>query len=351
MRGVFVLGDEQVVVREMPDPRPGPGQVVVRVMAAGICGSDLHNWYARPREELARSGGDATVPGHEASGVIASVGDGVATLRPGDRVVVWAHCNGDCERCVDCQAGEVWFCRRGETICPRPTHGGDADLLLAESWQCLRLPDSLDFDAGSALACVGGTAYKALRRLDVTESQTVAIVGAGPQGLALLVFARALGARTIVAEPVPERLGLARLLGADTVIDAAREDVAAAVRELTGGRGAEAVFECSGSPNGQREAIEVACPGGRIGYIGYGALGRRREGTVNPASFIRKHLQLFGCSAYRPDLFPEVARFAVERRVPLESIITRRFRLEEAAEAFGLCDSRRAGKILLLPGG
>ena len=350
MRAVFVLGDEQVVVRDSPDPTPGPGQVTVRVRTAGICGSDLHNWYGTPREELARTGADAIIPGHEASGVVERLGRGVVGLRPGDRVVVWAHCAGDCAHCSHTQAAEQWFCREGAAIKGRPEHGGDAEVVLAEEWQCLHLPSGLGFDVGSVLACDGGTAYRCLRRLDVTESQTVAILGAGPLGLSVLLFARAMGARTIVAEPIPDRLELARSLGADAVIDAAREDVPGAVRQVCG-RGADAVFECSGSAAGQRDAVEAVRPGGEVGYVGYGAPGRRREGTINPAAFIWKQATLVGCSVYPPPLFPEVARFAVERGLRLEDIVTHRFRLDDAAEAFGVADSRRAGKVLLLPGG
>jgi len=351
MRAVFVLGDEQVVVREVRAPSPGPGQVIVRVKTAGICGSDLLNWYGRPREELARTGADAVVPGHEASGVVEEVGPEVARVRPGDRVVVWAHCGGECARCAHTQAAEQWFCRESGDTRKRPEDGGDADLLVAQEWQCLHLPEALDFDVGSVLACDGGTAYRCLRRLDVTESQTVAIFGAGPLGLAFLVFARGIGARTIVAEPIPERLELARSLGADAVIDAGREDVPEAVRELSGGRGADAVYECSGTANGQRDAVEAVRPGGGVGYVGYGALGRRREGTINPAAFIWKQATLVGCSVYTPSLFPEVTRFAVEQGLRLDRLVTHRYPLEEAGKAFQVADGRRGGKVLLLPGG
>ncbi|HEX8958705.1 MAG TPA: zinc-binding dehydrogenase [Solirubrobacterales bacterium] len=349
MRAVFVLGDEQVVVREIPDPKPGPRQVTVRVKTAGICGSDLLSWHGGPRQDLADAGGDALVPGHEASGVVELVGDGVTGLRPGDRVVVWAHCAGDCARCAHTRATEQWFCREGGDTRRRPNQGGDAEILLAQDWQCLRLPSALDFDAGSVLACDGGTAYQCLRRLDVTESQTVAILGGGPLGLATLMFARAMGARTIVAESIPDRLELARSLGADAVIDAAREDAPAAIRELSGGRGADAVFECSGSDASQRDAIEAVRPGGGVGYAGYVSRGGRPEGAIDPAAFIWKQATLVGCSAYPPSLFPEVARFAVERRLRLEDLVTHRFRLDDAAEAFRLAGSRRSGKVLLDP--
>ncbi len=350
MRAVFVLGDEQVVVRDAPDPTPGPGQVTVRIRTAGICGSDLLNWYRRPREELAQTGADTVVPGHEACGVIERLGDGVTSARPGDRVVIWAHCDGDCAHCSHTQATEQWFCRQGTATRKRPENGGDAELLVAQEWQCLHLPSWLSFEAGSVLACDGGTAYRCLRRLDVTEGQTIAILGAGPLGLAILLFARALGARTIVAEPILDRLELARGLGADAVIHAEREDVPAAIRELSGGRGADAVFECSGSAAGQQNAIEAVRPGGQVGYAGYGALGRRREGTINPAALIWKQATLVGCSAYPPSLFAEVTRFVIERELRLENLVTHQLRLEDAAEAFRVAESRRAGKVLLLPG-
>ena len=129
-----------------------------------------------------------------------------------------------------------------------------------------------------------------------------------------------------------------------------RWTVPAAIRELTDGRGADAVVECSGSANGQRDAIEAVRPGGCVGFVGYGPLGRRREGTINPSAFIWKQATLVGCSVFPPALFPEIVRFVVERQLHLEELVTHRFPIEEAAEAFRLADSRLAGKVLLVPG-
>ena len=351
MRGVLILGDQQVIVREFPDPTPGPGQAVVRVMAAAVCGSDLRNWYWRSRDELAGSGNDSVIPGHEPCGVVESVGPGVSGVAAGDRVVVWCHCDGACGRCTHCLAGEQWFCREpGGDPSRRPANGGDADLILANAWQCMPLPDSLGFEAGAVLACAGGTAYQAARRLDVTSNQTVAILGAGPVGLACLLTVRALGARTVVAEPVAERLELARVLGADALIDAARERVPSSIAELTGGRGADVVVEASGNPTSQREAVESAQPGGRVGLVGFGASPHGREGTINSAQVIWKQLTLVGSFVYPPTLFGEVAGFALAHSLPLDALVTHRFALGEAAEAFELFDSRRCGKIILLPG-
>lgn len=350
MRGVLILGDEQVIVREFPDPVPGPGQVVVRVKAAAVCGSDLHNWYWRSRDELARSGQDAVIPGHEPSGIVEAVGPDVQGVKAGDRVVVWCHCSGACGRCMHCMSGEEWFCR-GASGEPRrrPSHGADAELLLAQDWQCVPLPQPLSFEAGAVLACAGGTAYQVARRLDVTCGQTVAILGAGPIGLATLLVCRALGARTIVAEPVPERLEHARMLGADAVVDSVREGVSDAIAELTEGAGVEAVVETSGNPAAQREAVEIVRPGGRIGLVGFGPGGRRREGTISPDLVIWKQLTLIGSFVYPPSLFAEVASFALERALPLEDLVTHRVPLAEAAEAFRLFDTRRTGKIVLVP--
>lgn len=350
MRGILILGDQQVIVREFADPEPGPGQVVVRVRAAAICGSDLHNWYWRSREELARDGRESVIPGHEPSGVVEAVGPGARGVAVGDRVVVWCHCDGVCGRCTHCLSGEEWFCRDVHAEPRRrPGHGADAELLLAQDWQCMTLPDALGFEAGAVAACSLGTAYQALRRLDATVGQTVAIVGAGPTGLATLLVARSLGARTIVTEPVPERLDLARALGADAVVDPAKEIAPGVVRELTGGAGANAVVETSGSPSGQREAIEIARPGGRIGFVGFGSQGRRREYTISPDRFIWKQLTLVGSFVYPPSLFPEIVDYVVRQRLALEDLVTHRLPLTEAEQAFRLFDTRRTGKVVLLP--
>lgn len=351
MRGVLILGDQQVILSNFPDPTPGHGEVVVRVEAAGICGSDLHNWYWKTREDSARSGSDREIPGHEPVGVVEAVGEGVERVQPGQRVVVWAHCDGVCGRCTHCLSSEQWFCRNtGEAPRQRPGHGGYAEKMLAKDWQCMPLIDELSIVEGVMLACAGGTAYSVARRLDIANGQTVAIIGAGPTGIASAMVAQSLGARTIISDPSAERGALAREMGVDAVVEPDRERAEDVIRELTDGIGADVVIETSGSASGQREAVEAARPGGRVGFVGFGPAARRREGTINPTTVIWKQLTLAGVFVYPPSLFEEISRFYIERKIPIGSLVTHSFALSEASQAFTLFNTHSTGKVILKPG-
>ena len=265
MRGIVFLGDRRAEVRDFPDPEPGFGEVVVRMMAAGLCGSDLHAY----RQPAAERVGNLTIPGHEPSGVVEEVGPGVARVRPGDRVSVF-HYRG-CGHCRHCRAGYLQWCpdRQGYG---GPIHGSCADLLLTDERNCLPLPTELTFAHGAAIACFLGTAFAALRKLAPSGEDTLAVFGQGPVGMGGLLVGKALGARVLAVEPVVERQALATELGADEVIDPADGDVAATIKELTRGEGADLVFETAGSASAQDAAVGCLRRGGRAVFVGFGNL-------------------------------------------------------------------------------
>src|SRR4051794_13385371 len=213
MRGVFLPGGRRVDIREVADPTPGPGQVVVRMRASTICGSDIRAIY---REHLG-TGAEAyrgVVAGHEPCGEIVAVGPGCRRFGVGDRVVLY-HIAG-CGLCADCRAGYMVSC----TSPVRAAYGwqrdgGHADLLVADEATCLALPDQLSFLDGTCVACGFGTAFEALRRVDVGGGDAVAVVGLGPVGLAVGLLASRLGATKVVGiDTVADRLALAMDLGA-----------------------------------------------------------------------------------------------------------------------------------------
>jgi D-arabinose 1-dehydrogenase-like Zn-dependent alcohol dehydrogenase len=189
--------------------------------AAAVCGSDLHG-YRAPREKRPPDGQGGIIPGHELSGVVHSIGEGVTGVHVGDRVAVY-HYRG-CGHCQQCRAGRLMWCaqKRGYG---GPIHGSDADLLVTDARNCLPLPDDFSFAAGALLMCVAGTAYEAMRKLDASGRGTLAIFGLGPVGLTGLLMARAMGAQVVGIDVSPERLALASRLGAQAVVDAAHENV------------------------------------------------------------------------------------------------------------------------------
>ncbi len=338
MRGVLFPGDRTVTLAEIADPIPGPGEAVVAMRAAGICGSDLHG-YRASREAREASGAAGIVPGHEPSGVVQAVGEGVVTVRPGDRVAVY-HYRG-CGHCADCRGGRIMWCadRKGYG---GPIHGSDADLLLTDARNCLPLPDDVSFTTGALLMCVGGTAYEVMRKLEASGRSQIAIFGLGPVGLTAMLVARAMGARVIGVDISPERLSLASHLGADAVVDAANEETVAAIRRWSGGDGVNASFETSGSGAAQIGAVEVTGRNGKIAFVGFG----ETQPTLTPSQFIEKQLTLFGSFVFPIDRYEEMLGFMQRRQVPIEATVTRYATLDDAAEVFPAFDRGETGKVV-----
>jgi L-iditol 2-dehydrogenase len=335
MKGVVFPGDRNAVVREFPEPKPGPGEVVVRMKAAGLCGSDLH-LYRQTAEQRA---GNDTIPGHEPSGVVDAVGEGVKAVRIGDRVAVY-HYRG-CGHCKHCLGGYIQWCpeRRGYG---GPIHGSDADLLLTDEVNCLPLPEELSFVHGAAIACYLGTAYSSMRKLQVSGEDTVVIFGQGPVGLGGLIVAKALGGRVIAVEPIAERRTLASELGADATIDPGSTDVRAVVHDLTRGEGADLAFETAGSAAAQDGAVECLRNGGKAVFVGFSA----SEKTLNSRQFIARELTLMGSFVMPIHMYWDLVDLIVDQQLPVEEMVTHRFRIKEAAEAFRAFDEGKTGKVI-----
>jgi threonine dehydrogenase-like Zn-dependent dehydrogenase len=336
MRGVVFPGDRRAEVRDFPDPEPGPGEVVVRIKAAGLCGSDLHLY----RQTAAQRAGNDTIPGHEPSGIVETLGPGVDAVQVGDRVSVY-HYRG-CGHCRHCRAGNVMWCaeRRGYG---GPIHGADADLLLTDARNCMPLPDELSYAHGALMACAAGTAFSSMHKLQVSGRDTLVIFGQGPVGLCGLLVAKALGGRVIGVDPIAERRALSLQLGADAALDPGQSDVLAAVRDLTHGEGADMAFETSGSAAGQNGAVDCLRLGGKAVFVGFGV----QDKTLNPSQFIGRQLTLMGSFVMPVYMYYDLAQFILDHDLPLERMVTHRFPLEQAPEAFALFDQGATGKVVL----
>jgi len=343
MKGVTLIGDREVLVKEYPDPEPGPGQVVVKMKASTICGSDLHI-YRRTKEGMKNV--PQVIAGHEPCGVVDTVGENVTNVKPGDRVSV-LHAIG-CGFCEDCIRGYDYRCRNMDTIDGRPwwtgqtgnKDGGFADYLLVPSRGCLPLPGELSFIDGAIMACAGGTAYEVLKKLTVSSHDTLAIYGLGPVGLCAVMISKGLGAEVIGVDLVEERRELSLKLGADNVIDA-KSSVLDEVKALTKGRGTDAAVDFSGSNVARTNAINGVRFGGRVGFIGHGDV----ELPIRPSELVSNDITIRGSPIFRTDTYFEMAAFLVKNRISLERTVTHRFTIEQAAEAFRLFDSGRTGKV------
>ena len=320
--------------RNFPDPEPGPGEVVVKMGASGICGSDLRP-YRDPHPQT-------TIGGHEPCGSVAALGPGVVGAKVGDRAMI--HHYSGCGRCKYCRVGYYQLCVEGHQTYGFGSHGGNADYLLVPAECLVPLPDELSYADGAAIACGTGTAYMAVKKLDVSGRDTLAVYGQGPVGLSATLLAKAMGARVIAVDVSEARLELAKGLGADVVLGPKDGDPVQAIRELTHGEGADATLDCTGNATARAQTVRSARVFGRACFVGEG-------GTVSlepSPDIIHRHLTLYGSWTFPTVGLEECARFVVDRGVDLEKLITHRFRLDQAEEAFRLFDQGATGKCVFV---
>ena len=339
MRGMLFLGDRRVALREFPTPSaPAGRQVIVRMRASGLCGSDLTPYRAAPQALGVRA---RVIAGHEPCGDVVEVGPEARNVRVGDRVMVYHYAG--CGRCPQCLSGWWHMCQRGEVIYGAHAHGGFADCQLVEDYMCVPMPDALSYEEGAACACGTGTAYQAIRRLNVTGRDTLAVFGQGPVGLSATMFAAAAGARVIAVDPVLERRALAEKLGAAQIIDPNDADPIMAIRAATQGLGADASIDASGVTEARTAAVRSLRDWGRSCFVGEG-------GTVTldvTADILRKQLTLMGSRTFSAGVLEELGRYVVDGKLPLRRLITARFTLDKIAQAFADFETGAAGKYVV----
>jgi threonine dehydrogenase-like Zn-dependent dehydrogenase len=331
MRAVQFLGNRESQVIEKPDPTPLPGQVIVRLVRAAICGSDLHGYRHEANEALLKR-----VPGHEPVGVVEQLGAGVDTLQVGQKVLVY-HRVG-CGVCKQCRTGNTNICT-DTPVTPWP--GCDADYVAAYAKYCFPIPDDLSWDTAVVIACQGGTAYAPLRRLGASGRDTVVVSGLGPVGLCTTAMARAMGAEVIGIDPSGPRRELAAKFGACATLDPTAGDVGAQINEIVPG-GADAVVETSGSGAAHAQLQNYLRVEGTAAVVGLGT----SAPSMNPIGLFKKQITLFASNLYPEWMLPEVIEFVRKRQVPLDQIITHKVPLAEAPAAFRLADTATTGKIV-----
>lgn len=335
MKAVRFLGDRQLEVTNLPDPTPGPGEVVIEIKASGMCGTDLRHYRA--------PAGDRTpiVAGHEPCGVVAAVGAGVSATQAKVGMRVMDHHYAGCGTCPRCRDGWTQMCEEGSIVFGNS--GGDgahAQYMLVPAYTVVPLPDGMTFTTGAAISCGTGTAYGGLRRLNVSGRDTVAIFGQGPVGLSGTQLARAMGARVIAVDIAAGRREAAARMGADLVIDPAEVDVVEAIREATGGRGAHCTLECTSSDVAREQAVKSTRAFGKVCFVGMGG-DFHLDLTFD---VIRKQLTLMGSWTFTARGQAECAEFVLERGVDVDALFTDRWKLDDAAAAYAHFDRGEGGK-------
>lgn len=328
MRAAFLIEPRKIEIRDVPQPRPGPGEVLVRVRACGICGSDVHYYLdGRIGDTIAS---EPLIMGHEFAGEVAEVGAGVTGLRPGQLVAVEPAIScGHCEMCLE---GNPNLCHHIRFMSTPPDQGALAEYVVAEPHRCFPLPDGMTAADGAMMEPLG-VALHTIRLSKMTVGDTVAIIGCGPIGLLVLQLARAAGALTCVATDREQyRLDFARRYGADLTVNVTAEDAAAAVDRFTAGRGVDRVFEAAGTTDSPDEAVRLVRNGGIVMLVGIPAANvlsvtanvTRRKGLTLKAIRRMKHT------------YPRAIALTAAGKVDVRGLITHRFPLERTNEAFDL---------------
>ena len=342
MKAAVLHGVNDLRLQDLRDLEPAANEVLIRVKAAGLCGTDVHMWEGTNQE-----GTFPFVPGHEWSGEVVEVGKDVRMVSIGDRVV--AEVPIPCHICDNCKDGME------PNMCPDfelygfswENPGGMAEYTLAREERLFKIPDNVSYEEASLVEPVS-VAYHGVWGScgGVAPHDRVVVFGAGPIGLCAMLSCKASGAPVIVVEPQPFRRRMALDLGADVTLDPMDGNLVEQVLDHTGGRGATMVLECSGSNGALAATLDVIAKQGRIVLIGQSA-GRKIPIEIGQAIFQRT--TIVGSSG-SPYFFPKTLTFMSRRLVDLMPVVTHRFPLSEILDAFELGKSGAGcAKILVLP--
>src|SRR6202165_1424438 len=347
MKAAVYRGVNDVRLEEVPVPEIGPGEILVRVHTCGICRTDL--------KKIATGSHSAPrIFGHETSGVVAKVGEGVRKFSVGERVVVFHHI--PCGECYYCRHKPLEQCETykkvGCTAGFEPSGGGFAEYVRVMDWivekGTLRIPDGISFEQACFVEPVN-TCIKGIETLRLEAGETALVIGQGPIGIILATLAKRAGARVITSDLHPARLTIANSFGLNLTINASKSDAGKAVCEMTEGRGADAVILAVGGNGMIRPAMDATRPGGRVLLFAQTVHG---EATIDPAAVCVDEKTLLGSYSASVELQEESVRFVMDREMDLERLISHRFPLQSSVEALNLAAHPQPDsmKIVIQPG-
>jgi len=349
MKAAVLHAPADLRVEEVPVPEIGAQEVLVRVMAAGICGSDIGRVMVTGTYRF------PTIPGHEFAGEVAAVGAEVTHLAPGDRVAVAPLM--PCGQCAWCQAGKFSLCDSYDFMGSR-SDGAFAEYLKAPSRNVLKVSESVSFEEAATIE-PAAIILHGIHKLNIALGDAVAVVGCGALGYFALQFARLSGAQPLIAIDVDdEKLALAREVGADICINPAKEDAVAAVLAATGGRGVAVALECAGSAPGRDLSILVTAKQGKVMLYGT-AYGDVTFAEKAFARMVRDELEVVGSWNSYSLPFPgkewfDIIELLAKGRLKIGPLITHRAALDDAPAIFAALKARTFGpyhKILFKPNG
>jgi threonine dehydrogenase-like Zn-dependent dehydrogenase len=340
MKGAYLPGNSTVVLKDVAIPRPGHGQVLVKTKACTICGSDIRAIY-REHTGKGAEGYQNVIAGHEPCGQVVEEGPGVRRFKKGSRVIVY-HISG-CGVCHDCRMGYMISCSSPlRAAYGWQRDGGMAEYMLCDEKDLVELPDSLTYADGAQVACGFGTVYEAIMKVGVSGNDNVLVTGLGPVGLATAMLCKAMGAQKIFGiEANAFRIDLAKKLNLfDKVLPAADSNVKE-IKALTGGNGVECAFDASAADPARQTAIRATRQWGKIAFVGEG-------GTVNfnpSPDIIHDQKTIYGSWVTSIWLMENLVERLVRWNIHPDVLVTHRFPLSKASEAYDLMDKGNCGKV------
>lgn len=333
MKAIFALGQDRVAVDELPDPGPQPDEVVVRIAAWGICGSEMSQYHGPAGKALT---------GHEAAGTV-EVPDQTGRWHKGDRVVLLAI--PGCGECDLCRAGHENYCpnraARGRTWRPF----GHAERIAAPTWACLTLPADMSFETAIAVGGCGiGVAWHGIQRLGVQPGHLVPVLGVGPIGLAAVMVLRHLGAQPVAVDVSPYRLDLATSFGAARTVANTSADAAEAAAAEWRAAGVTTTVLCTGNHDAARLGLQGLAPQGKLLVLG------------GLSAFPLDSWQLIGVGDraivgswhYHRAEWPALLALVAEG-LPASRLVTHTFPVSESQQAYAIFASGQTGKVVIVP--
>lgn len=351
MKAAVLFGKNDLRVVEQPVPEPGPFEVLIKVMACAICGTDptvlSKGWTGMPEF-------GSFIPGHEYSGEIVKVGPGAADFKPGDRVAIESH--KGCGYCQNCKRGKYTIClnygkpETGHRHYGFTTNGGYAQYVVNNISTLYHIPDNIAFDE-AALVTTAACVHYALDNIGgFMGGETVAVLGPGPIGLMAVQLSKALGASKVYLTGTRDsRLEIGRQLGADVTININEQDPLEVILKDTNNLGVELVIECSGAPSAVEEAYEMAMRGGRLSFVG----DSHDRPTPNHRKLVLDDLLAAGVRGEGlGDCRRSLELFKIGKLIA-KPFITHHFTLDEINAGFDTFINRKGGalKVIIQPNG
>lgn len=345
MRAIVLEEPKKLVLNQLEIPEPGENEVLIRVKAVGLCGSDIHYYeHGKIGDFIVE---EPIILGHEASGEIVKVGKNVVHLQKGQRVTI--EPGATCGKCEHCQNGRYNLCEEVEFLATPPYDGAFCEYVVMRSDLVFPIPDQMSYET-AALIEPFSVGLHAVSRGNLQEGETVLILGMGPIGLMTAAAAKLHGAGTVIGVDLEDsRLEKAKEMGATHVINVRTDSVDDKIMEYTNRRGVDVAIETAGSPAALKSMISAVRRGGIAVIVG---MSPEDESPLNIAQIINKEIDVKGVFRYH-HTYPRAIELLASGKVNIERMITDSYELEQAEEAFekSIHDKRNTLKMMIYPNG